>query len=116
MQATDGNLYGVTRDGGTFGDGTIYKISTHGSYSVLYNFDGTTGANPEAMLVQHTNGILYGDAEFGGTCTQSGGCGTFYRLNVGLKPFVSLVSTSGKVGKTVGKSSTRFHGNKGRFF
>ena len=116
VQATDGNFYGVTRTGGTLGYGTIYKISPHGSYSVLYNFDGTTGANPEVMLVQHTNGILYGDTEFGGNCTSSGGCGTFYSLNVGLKPFVKLVSTSGKVGQTVEILRTRFHGNKGRFF
>jgi uncharacterized repeat protein (TIGR03803 family) len=101
VQATDVNFYGVTKAGGTLGEGTIYKISPHGSYSVLYNFDGTTGTNPEAMLVQHTTGILYGDAQFGGTCTQSGGCGTFYSLKLGLNPFVSLVSTSGKVGKTI---------------
>ena len=116
VQATDVNFYGVTKAGGTLGYGTIYKISPHGSYSVLYNFDGTTGSNPEAMLVQHTNGILYGDAEFGGTCTLSGGCGTFYRLNLGLKPFVSLVSTSGKVGQTVEILGQGFTGTKGVSF
>jgi uncharacterized repeat protein (TIGR03803 family) len=104
VQATDGNLYGTTTSGGLTEQGTIFEISPMAPYNyrVLYNFDGTTGAGPQVGLVQHTNGILYGDTETGGSDTQyCGPCGTFYSLNMGLKPFVRLVSASGKVASTV---------------
>lgn len=103
VQATDGNLYGANSYGGTTDQGTIFRISPISPYpyKVLYNFDGATGANPDVTLLQKTDGILYGDTIRGGSGTQCGSCGVFYSLNVGLKPFVSLVSTSGKVGKTI---------------
>ena len=78
------------------------------------------GATPLVTLLQHTNGTLYGDTELGGTgsvspCT-TGQCGVFYSLNLGLKPFVSLVSTSGKVGQTVEVLGQGFTGTKGVSF
>jgi hypothetical protein len=48
--------------------------------------------------IQHTNGILYGDTLLGGDINNTG---VFYSLNLGLKPFVSLLPMSGKVGATV---------------
>ena len=86
------------------GVGTIFKISPNGSYSVLYNFDGTTGSTPDVTPFQHTDGVLYGDTRSGGagsvTCS-AGTCGVFYSLSAGLPPFVSLLPYSGKVGKTI---------------
>jgi uncharacterized repeat protein (TIGR03803 family) len=80
VQATDDNFYGVNAGGGTilncegYGCGTIFKINPKGDYSVLYNFDYTEGAYPSVTLLQHTNGILYGDTWGGGisesACTQ----------------------------------------------
>jgi len=104
VQATDGNFYGVTDKGGTLGYGTIYKITPRGIYSVVHNFDNTNGANPWSTLTQNTNGILYGDTFKGGELTICGtpGCGVVYSLDMGLKPFVSLVSTSGKEGVKIG--------------
>ncbi len=104
VQATDGNFYGVTDKGGTLGYGTIYKITPQGIYSVVHNFDDTNGANPWSTLTQSTNGILYGDTFKGGKLTICGtpGCGVVYSLDMGLKPFVSLVSTSGKEGVKIG--------------
>jgi uncharacterized repeat protein (TIGR03803 family) len=107
VQAPDSNFYGTTFGGGTpCCDGTIYRINSKGSFSTLYNFNGTTGSGPQVTLLQHTNGILYGDTEFGGTSTECGfgGCGVFYTLHVtGLTPFVTFLppQSSGKVGKTV---------------
>jgi uncharacterized repeat protein (TIGR03803 family) len=127
VQATDGNFYGVASAGGTLSYGTIYKITSAGTFSVLYDFDNTSGATPEVTLFQHTNGILYGDAYRGGTgnvppCS-SFYCGTFYTLNIGAQPFVSLVSTSGKVGTTVeilgqgftGTTAVSFNGTAASF-
>jgi uncharacterized repeat protein (TIGR03803 family) len=99
---TDGNLYGVN-SGVEFNTlGNIFKVSPKGSYSVLYNFDGTTGETPKTTPFQHTNGIIYGDTNRGGTGSQScGGCGVFYSMKVSLPAFVSLLPCSGKVGKTI---------------
>ncbi len=35
-----GNLYGTTGEGGSFGDGTIYKLSPTGDFSLLHSFSG----------------------------------------------------------------------------
>ena len=96
VQATDGNFYGVTVNGGTDNCGVIFQITPAGAYSILYNFDRKSGSNPESTPMQHTNGKIYGLAE-GGTS----GSGVVYSLDMGLGPFVRLVSTSGKVEKTV---------------
>ena len=108
VQATDGKLYGVTNAGGTLSGGTIYSITTARTFSVLYNFDGnntTNGANPASPLKQNTNGTLYGSTNIGGTGTICGsgvGCGVVYSLDVGLGPFVNLVTASGTEGAKIG--------------
>jgi uncharacterized repeat protein (TIGR03803 family) len=120
VQATDGNFYGTTGGGGTRQFGTIFKISPTKPYpyTVLYNFDLTTGAGPEVTLLQHTNGTLYGDTSAGGTghSNQCNSCGTFYSLDIGVKPFVSLVSTAGEVGKTIEILGQGFKGTTGVSF
>ncbi len=119
VQATDGNFYGTANQGGnstncTGGCGTIFRISPIKPYpyKVLYDFDGTTGELPQVTLIQNTNGILYGDTQEGGTGNVNpcsvGVCGVFYSLNIGAVPFASLVSTSGKVGNTIGILGQKF--------
>jgi uncharacterized repeat protein (TIGR03803 family) len=107
VQATDGKLYGVTSLDGPLNGGTIYRITTTGNFSVLHSFDGTNvidGYNPASPLRQNTNGKFYSDTYYGGTSTVCGGygCGVVYSLDMGLKPFVSLVTTSGKEGAKIG--------------
>ncbi len=105
VQATDGNFYGANGSGGTQNRGTIFRITSSGAFSVLYNFDVTTGDIPYTTIFQHTNGTLYGTTFGGGTGSVNtcggNGCGVLYSLNLGAPPFASLVSTSGKVGKTI---------------
>ena len=60
VQATDGNLYGTTSEGGANGSGVIFRATLAGDVVVLHNFDVNTGVNPQNTLLQHTNGILYG--------------------------------------------------------
>jgi len=99
VQATDGNFYGVTESGGSLGWGVIFQITLGGSYSILHNFDSIHGQNPyNTPPMQHTNGKIYGLATSG---TGPTGEGVVYSLDMGLGPFVSLLPTSGKVGKTV---------------
>ncbi len=95
--ATDANFYGLAPAGGLADDGTIYRMGLDGSFSVLYNFDSATGSFPSGLL-QHTNGVLYGDTASGGPHSQ----GTFFGLDAGLGPFARLVRDSGKVGQTGG--------------
>jgi uncharacterized repeat protein (TIGR03803 family) len=106
VQGSDGNFYGTTSQGGTLGFGTVYSITSGGTYTVLYTFDQTTGAYPLVTLMQHTSGLMYADTQRGGTgpnSCPSGVCsGVFYSLSEGLGPFVNLVTRAAKVGKKIG--------------
>lgn len=98
VQGSDKFLYGTTIAGGGLGDGAFFKINTSGTtYAVLHDFDGKlTGGSPASTLLLHTNGTIYGWGQVGPKE------GVLYSMNVGLKPFASLVvTTSGKVGTPV---------------
>jgi uncharacterized repeat protein (TIGR03803 family) len=96
VQATDGNLYGTTSEGGAFGWGVLFGINpTTGHFSTLHSFDLSNGGSPLG-LIQHTNGFLYGDTVSGGT----GFRGVFYRFDLGLPPFVTYLPCYGRVGMT----------------
>ncbi|MGO9084583.1 MAG: choice-of-anchor tandem repeat GloVer-containing protein [Candidatus Sulfotelmatobacter sp.] len=130
VQATDGKFYGVTYNGGTMTNpsacvgscGVIFQITPDGAYSILYNFDGPHGANPEDALLQHTNGKIYGLTTRGGAGNEAGN-GSFYSLDMGLGPFVAFVRNSGEVGQTVeilgqgftGTTSVSFNGTPATF-
>jgi uncharacterized repeat protein (TIGR03803 family) len=62
----DGFFYGVTTYGGARGLGTLYRFNSNGVFSKLYDFDGTTGANPGAGLKIAGDGNLYGTTGKGG--------------------------------------------------
>jgi uncharacterized repeat protein (TIGR03803 family) len=116
VQATNGTFYGVTSYlAGPFNFGTIYSFTTGGVFTTLYSFpnQSTNGDQPSSPLRQHTNGLLYGTSYSGGDLSclsvendgelvEVVGCGTVYSLDIGTKPFVSLETTSGKVGAKVG--------------
>jgi uncharacterized repeat protein (TIGR03803 family) len=69
-QATDGNFYGTTQVDGANGYGTVYKITSSGTLTTLYNFCVSSscpdGSIPEDSLVQGTDGNLYGTTFSGG--------------------------------------------------
>jgi uncharacterized repeat protein (TIGR03803 family) len=125
IQATDGNLYGTVPSGGdpmTEG-GTIYKITTGGSFGTIYSFT-TEGEQPTATLVQDTNGELYGTTSLGGTSTAcQNGCGTVFSLSVGLNPFITTLPVAGLVDEAVkilgsdltGATSVTFNGTAAAF-
>ena len=61
LQASNGKLYGMTREGGSNGAGTIFSYDPATSaYTQLKDFDDTNGANPYGSLVQASDGKLYG--------------------------------------------------------
>jgi uncharacterized repeat protein (TIGR03803 family) len=68
LVAGPGNrFYGTTSGGGSFGLGTVFKISTGGVLNPLYSFAGADdGANPAAGLVLGNNNNLFGTTLNGG--------------------------------------------------
>jgi uncharacterized repeat protein (TIGR03803 family) len=97
VQATNGDFYGTTYNGGANpnptgygGAGTVFKITPSGTLTTLYNFcaqtsvqaNCTDGLNPYAGLVQATNGDFYGTTEFGGNANVLCfyGCGTVFKI------------------------------------
>jgi uncharacterized repeat protein (TIGR03803 family) len=68
IQATDGNLYGTTVEGGYDFSGTIFNISTSGTFTTLYSFcshnpNYNKGLDPFAGLVQGPDGSFYGTTQ-----------------------------------------------------
>jgi uncharacterized repeat protein (TIGR03803 family) len=84
LEASDGNLYGITVNGGSggVGLGAVLRLTKAGTVSILYGFKGFTGGqsdgeNPYGGLVQGTDGYLYGTTLAGG----ANNLGTLFQLS-----------------------------------
>jgi uncharacterized repeat protein (TIGR03803 family) len=85
-----GNLYGATYSGGTYGEGTVFKLTpgSNGKWTkdVIHQFRGKTsgdGSNPYAGVIFDPAGNLHGTTYDGGSgpCSYQGpGCGTVFKL------------------------------------
>lgn len=61
IQTSNGNLYGLTVEGGTNNRGIIFSFDFNSStFSNLHNFDVPTGSYTRGSLLECSNGILYG--------------------------------------------------------
>jgi uncharacterized repeat protein (TIGR03803 family) len=109
IQAADGNFYGVSYAGGADNSGVIFEITSTGAYSIVYNLDGIDGSEPKPTPRQHTSGDIYGMTSGGGLS----GLGVVYGFDIGLSPFIRLVSPYGKVGQTGGILGQGFIGTTG---
>lgn len=80
LQASDGNFYGTTNQGGSSGDGTVFEITPAGVETVIYSFTGgaTDGAAPSASLIEGSDGNLYGTTSAGGPS----GYGTVFKVTL----------------------------------
>jgi uncharacterized repeat protein (TIGR03803 family) len=118
VQATDGNFYGATTNGGSNDYGTLFAITPNGAMTTLHEFLNTDGRYPFATLIQGTNGSFYGTTTQGGdlTCDNGSGCGTVFRLSTGLSPFVSFVQAGEKAGRTAEILGQGFTGATGVSF
>lgn len=76
IQSTGGFLFGTTNQGGTNGDGTVFKIGTAGTLTTLYSFCSLSscadGTFPRGGLVQALNGSFYGTTAGGGPFSSPG--------------------------------------------
>jgi uncharacterized repeat protein (TIGR03803 family) len=83
IQDGDGAFYGSTTSHGANGFGTIFKLTTNGTLSVLYSFGSVTNWDGSAQDGEQANGLLLGnDGNFYGTTALGGynGDGTVFRL------------------------------------
>jgi uncharacterized repeat protein (TIGR03803 family) len=76
-----GNLYGVSFSGGSFENGTVYKLSPSGggnyTETTLYSFTGgDDGGEPMGDIAMDAAGNIYGTAAYGG----ADGFGTVFKL------------------------------------
>ena len=124
MQGSDGYFYGTTDNGGTNNAGTVFQISTNGALTALYAFGTVTnasgvvaldGANPDAALVQGSDGNFYGTTQYGGT----NGCGTVFRISP-TGALTSLYSftggNDGGYGRFSGPTAGLVQGSDGSFY
>ena len=78
MKSSDGNLYGTTQNGGT-GYGTLFRMSTGGTFATVASFTTSTGTAPSAEPVEGLDGNFYGSTREGGTNNR----GTIYQCTPG---------------------------------
>ena len=84
VQATDGNFYGTTAEGGAHnnchdGCGTVFKVTPGGTLTSLHSFNYSDGAYPFAALLQASDGNFYGTTAGGFNCGDYG-CGTVFKI------------------------------------
>ncbi len=91
-----GNFYGTTATGGASNLGTVFKLDTTGTKTVLHSFaGGPDGAVPHAGLVLDGLGNLYGTTTAGGASN----FGTVFKLDTTGTETVLHTFTGGAAGK-----------------
>jgi uncharacterized repeat protein (TIGR03803 family) len=78
----NGVLYGTTSEGGAYGVGSVFEVTSGGTESVLYSFNpsgGTDGEYPGTGDLLYANGVLYGTTSEGGQY----GYGTVFEVTAG---------------------------------
>jgi uncharacterized repeat protein (TIGR03803 family) len=106
-KATDGYLYGTTAGGGTNRAGTVFRITSAGALTTLYQFDGRADRGTPETLVQGRDGDFYG--------TSLALFGTVFRINSAgtlttLWRFSNGADGGNPEGKLVQKSDGYFYG------
>ena len=97
IQATDGMLYGVTRQGAGFGTLFQYDIATS-TLTNKINFNGSgNGAFPSGPLMQATDGMLYGMTRQGGATGP--GYGVLFQYN----PITSVLTKKIDLSVSIGR-------------
>jgi uncharacterized delta-60 repeat protein len=92
----DGRLYGTTYQGGLYGRGTVFRVSTNGTFASLVSLNVTNGAFPYgygAGLNWGNDGNFYGATFNGGTLNS----GTLFKFNTNgvLTTLCTFAGTNG---------------------
>jgi uncharacterized repeat protein (TIGR03803 family) len=102
----DGYLYGTTSYGGpvTVYGGTVFKVSKDGSvFNMLYNFNVSSGAEPQCGLVEGADGELYGTTITEGGFYSNGSLFKLARNGNGFQVLYSFVGNYGDGGWAQGR-------------
>ncbi len=67
VEGNDGLFYGTTTGGGFNNTGSVFTVSSVGTFTTLFSFSGTDGGRPAAGLAQGSDSNFYGTTFFGGT-------------------------------------------------
>ncbi len=112
VKHSNGNYYGTTSSGGTFDQGTVYRLTPQDTIETLYSFRGIDGAVPNGVLAEGQTGDLYGSASQGGT----EGFGVLFKISPSGE-FEKLVDFTGQAGPAIGSvpDSLVFHSD-GNFY
>ncbi|MDQ4141741.1 MAG: Ig-like domain-containing protein, partial [Bacteroidota bacterium] len=125
VQGRDGYFYGMTEWGGTYNSGTIFRLCSDGSYTILRSLEHKDGIYPVGDLMLGKDGNFYGLAAGGG----ENGSGTYFRItpkgdftvlysfqsdNTGYSPWGSLVD--GNDGFYYGMTNAGGQGSSGVIF
>jgi uncharacterized repeat protein (TIGR03803 family) len=106
VQASDGNFYGTTGQGGFCvfsyysGCGVLFKLDSVGNFSVVHTFGNPPdGVSPSGALIQVMNGALYGVTTGGGTngytYPYNGGTAFSYVINGNETVLHSFIGSDG---------------------
>jgi uncharacterized repeat protein (TIGR03803 family) len=115
VQGSDGNFYGTASGGNDSANGVIYKLSTSGTYTLLYTFCTAAGcadgAAPQGPLVENSDGNFYGATAQGGAF----GHGTVFKVTPGgavttLYSFTGAADGSAPLGTLVVGSDGNLYG------
>tara|TARA_R110002096_G_scaffold407290_1_gene605728 strand:- start:14066 stop:16987 length:2922 start_codon:yes stop_codon:yes gene_type:complete len=109
IQASDGNLYGLTLLGGANNLGTLFEYNLSNDTLINhFDFNGSMGSLPNGALVESHNGILYGLTSSGG----NNGTGTLFRFDLKTKNLTKVLDFETSIGTNPRGSLTKASNNK----
>jgi len=80
-------LFGMAENGGSFNQGTIFKMNPNGSgVTVVHNFSSPAGWKPQGNLLQASDGNLYGTCYEGGIYASC----TIFRFNPSTNTYADV--------------------------
>lgn len=88
VEASNGEFYGMTRDGGAFTNGVVFSLDTFNVYTDLVDFDGINGRASKQNLIQASDGKLYGMTELGGIH----GYGAIFNYNINTNTYNKILT------------------------
>ncbi len=123
IEGSDRDLYGTLRDGGSKGEGVVFKVNQDGSgYTVLHDFagyaNGEDGSWPQGV-VEGSDGVLYGTTQTGGhpdDLLNPTGNGTVFKVNQDGSDYTVLYRFPGRSGDGIAPWAGLVEGRDGALY
>jgi uncharacterized repeat protein (TIGR03803 family) len=110
----DGNYYGTTSQGGAYGGGAVFKLTSDGVLTTLVSFNYDDG-NPRAGLIVGTDGNFYGTTQGNPLLGEGNAHSTIFRLNLAGK-LTTLASFPDGDGVPIVAPQKLLQGTDGNFY